>query len=256
MATSLCQSPTWKPFSQVQRGGWRSFAHLPAAFLFVLASLCRCFLYKECLGKVCIEPKQKREAVAYPLSMGTAPWQWNPTETEDASLSLVTARHCLWLGPLWHKCTPMYLYIIKRFQSKTITQKMHWGRGWENKQEPDVWPVLSRTAEGSWAAQDESLQTLELHKVLRGTTARCCHRTLSISLRMALLSGDAQRNPSRFSGLSPFSGLWQVLEHLYCGDNRAMYLYEASHHHGGTASTNHPSLLKDNLSKGCPYAMF
>lgn len=166
MATSLCQSPTWKPFSQVQRGGWRSFAHLPAAFLFVLASLCRCFLYKECLGKVCIEPKQKREAVAYHLSMGTAPWQWNPTETEDASLSLVTARHCLWLGPLWHKCTPMYLYIIKRFQSKTITQKMHWGRGWENKQEPDVWPVLSRTAEGSWAAQDESLQTLELHKVL------------------------------------------------------------------------------------------
>lgn len=131
MATSLCQSPTWKPFSQVQRGGWRSFAHLPAAFLFVLASLCRCFLYKECLGKVCIEPKQKREAVAYPISMGTAPWQWNPTETEDASLSLVTARHCLWLGPLWHKCTPMYLYIIKRFQSKTITQKMHWGRGWE-----------------------------------------------------------------------------------------------------------------------------
>lgn len=136
-------------------------------------------------GRSALSPRkgEKQQPITFPWEL--LPDSEIPQKLRiNTTLSLVTARHCLWLGPLWHKCTPMYLYIIERFQSKTIPQQMHWGRGRENKQEPDVWPVPSWTAEGSSAAQDESLQILELHKVLGGTTARCCHRTSNISLTL------------------------------------------------------------------------
>ena len=115
----LCQKPTWKPFSQAQIGGWKRSVHLPAALFSGLASLggsglspywstqerSPCYLHKE--------EKQQR-AIPTTFPQGLIP----DCETQQqlrihTNLSAASARHCLWLGPLWQTHNNVPIYYLK-----------------------------------------------------------------------------------------------------------------------------------------------
>lgn len=173
-------------------------------------------------------------------------WNWGSTP-----ISAATARHCLWLGPPWLKHTAMYPYIIKRFQSKTLPQQMHWGRGQENKQEPDVCLIPSWMEEGSRAVFDESLCILELHEVPQGTTAQCYHSSMW-TLNIFCLEWHCS---VWFHQKKNFLGFKSLAPSLDCGKSwginaveklgKGTYVKHCTSMRG--LLPHHPSLLKDNL---------
>lgn len=221
--------------------GWvKEFFHLPAA---LPSGLPR---------KVFISPTQRRKKSSltpfhgiWSLTMKSH-WNWGSTP-----ISAATARHCLWLGPPWLKHTAMYPYIIKRFQSKTLPQQMHWGRGQENKQEPDVCLIPSWTEEGSRAVFDESLCILELHEVPQGTTAQCYHSSMW-TLNIFCLEWHCS---VWFHQKKNFLGFKSLAPSLDCGKSwginaveklgKGTYVKHCTSMRG--LLPHHPSLLKDNL---------
>lgn len=220
--------------------GWvEEFVHLPAA---LPSGLPR---------KVFISPTQRRKKAAWHLSMGSGPWQWNPTETEDQHQSLQQLQGTAFGLALPDLNTQQCTHILlKGFKAKHSLSRC---TGEEDKKTSRSQMFASFLHEWRKGAELCSVSPcvywsyMRCHRVPlpNAITAACEHWT-SFALNGTALYGFTKKNFLGFKslahsldcgkswGINVVEKLWKGTYVKHCTNTRGLL-------------PHHPSLLKDNL---------